>query len=592
MPAKTTDDIEEILKRRHPEHTENHIRWRWLLDTLEGGERYRQAIYGMDTKGLPVRNMIRHKREYPDPRETAAGMTANLGTPGPGSAGADPAATATDDDYEMRRAQTPVPTMFTDAIESHLSHIYSQDVDRKGPDDLMKWWDDVDGTGSTFGEWMTDTVAPMLMALGQVDVYMDHPAAPKGVKIETQADAKLHEVDRCIASIILSENVVDWTLTPIGRQYETCLVREWPDGSEPPPQAAWVGDEYGGTRKPNLRRWTETDSTLYDCQGEVISRTPHGFGRVPIIRLFDRRKVRLGNVGQSRYEPIAELVRSYYNRDSELILSDSTQAHPQMQGPEDFINDDGAIPIGPGYLLPMKKNVSDGAATYQGFSVIDFPKGAAESIRKNKSDIIDQVDRAAKLTKPAGSTGNSTVSQSGVSKAMDKDDGSVYLGKLTRTLCKAEKAINALALCVLRDGDVPDGVGSEVIYPCDFDLYSLSELLAAAEGLTAYLETTGKCPELELTFAMKMVMESLPGLPVDAYDRIKAEIKAHIDTASDDRDKAAEFVDRPGTLPGELQRVVPPDPDPTDPKATGAVPAAENPPVKKPVAPKPKTPGL
>ena len=60
----------EVIRRRHPEWREHHLRWRWMLDSLEGGERYRQAVYGSDNRGLPIRNLIRHKREYPDPRAT------------------------------------------------------------------------------------------------------------------------------------------------------------------------------------------------------------------------------------------------------------------------------------------------------------------------------------------------------------------------------------------------------------------------------------------------------------------------------------------------------------------------------------------
>src|SRR5262245_35008324 len=99
------DETQELIQRRHPEWQEHHLRWRWMLDSLEGGQRYRQAIYGQDRRGLPIRNLIRHKREYPDPREAAApgsGPFSTLST-GPGE---DPASLATDDDYELRRART------------------------------------------------------------------------------------------------------------------------------------------------------------------------------------------------------------------------------------------------------------------------------------------------------------------------------------------------------------------------------------------------------------------------------------------------------------------------------------------------------
>src|SRR3954471_7817429 len=111
MPAPTagpTAEAREIRARRHPEWQEFAVRWRWLLDSLEGGERYRQATYGIDRRGLPTRNLIRHKREYPDPRELPGGMVADLPMPRAfgGDAG-EPAALSTDDDYELRRARTP-----------------------------------------------------------------------------------------------------------------------------------------------------------------------------------------------------------------------------------------------------------------------------------------------------------------------------------------------------------------------------------------------------------------------------------------------------------------------------------------------------
>src|SRR5947199_1990768 len=106
----------ELIGRRHPEWREHQLRWRWLLDSLEGGERYRQAVYGYDNRGLPVRNLIRHKREYPDPRESAAALGAFVPPAGPGvGPGQDPAAFASDDDFELRRARTPVPTFVAES---------------------------------------------------------------------------------------------------------------------------------------------------------------------------------------------------------------------------------------------------------------------------------------------------------------------------------------------------------------------------------------------------------------------------------------------------------------------------------------------
>src|SRR5262249_40426201 len=160
----------------------------------------------------------------------------------------------------------------------------------------------------------------------------------------------------------------------------------------------------------------------------------------------DGRKFRCRHIGQSRYEGVAERQREYYNRDSELILSDTTQAHPLLQGPEDFVQADGTIPVGPSWLLPKKKNTQGGATTYEGFDVVMFRKDGADSIRKNKSDLRDDVDRDSALVKPTGRDG---VAQSGLSKVMDHTDGNNRLAKIAKVLARAEFVIAELATTVL-----------------------------------------------------------------------------------------------------------------------------------------------
>ncbi len=467
-------DARELIQKRHPEWREHHRRWRWLLDSLEGGERYRQAVYGHDRRGLPVRNLIRHKREYPDPRDAAAPLdglapfAASYDT-----LGLDPATLATDDDYELRRARTPVPTFVAEAIETHLSRIYAREVKRDGPDSLRRWWADVDGCGTPIDQWMAETVAPLLLALGQLDLCMDHPPAPDGETVATRADVERLGLDRCLASFILPENMLWWRLDPTSQNYVECLVHEPIEGENGP--------------ESRYRYWTEQDSTLYDADGEVLAVTPHPFGCVPIVRVFDRRKPRCQNIGQSRYEGIAERQREYYNRDSELILSDTTQAHPLLQGPEDYVQADGTMPIGPSWLLPKKKNVQGNTATYEGFDVVDFPKDGAESIRRNKADLRDDVDRDSALVRPTGRDG---VAQSGLAKMLDHADGNNRLAKIAKVLAQAERIAAALALTVLGDGapSHADRDAITIVYPAEFDLFTASDVAAATGDFQALVD--------------------------------------------------------------------------------------------------------
>ncbi len=215
---------------------------------------------------------------------------------------------------------------------------------------------------------------------------------------------------------------------------------------------------------------------------------------MPIVRVFDRRKPRCRNIGQSRYEGIAERQREYYNRDSELILSDTTQAHPLLQGPEDFVQADGTIPIGPSWLLPKKKNTQGGSATYEGFDVVDFPKEGAESIRRNKADLRDDVDRDSALVRPTGRDG---AAQSGLAKMLDHSDGNNRLAKIAKVLARVEQAAAELALTVLGDGppDPADLSAIAIAYPTDFDLFTATDVAAAAADFQALSPAPGPCPK-------------------------------------------------------------------------------------------------
>lgn len=498
----------DVIRLRHAEWQEHQQRWRWLLDSYEGGERYRQATYGYDHRGLPIRNLIRHKREYPDPREGVSLATAFQST-----SGQDPAVAAADDDYELRRARTPVPTFVAESVETHLSRVYCREVKRTAGTRLAEWWNDVDGCGTSVDQWMADTIAPLLLVLGQIDLYMDHPTTPAGEVIQTRADVERLGLDRCLASYILPENMLWWRLDATGLHYVECLVQE-----------TWETVDRVEVR---YRHWTSSQSTLYDSEGEVLAVTDHTFGRVPIVRVFDRRKPRCKNIGQSRYESVAERQREYYNRDSELILSDTTQAHPLLQGPEDYVQPDGTIPIGPGWLLPKKKNTQGMSATYEGFDVVEFPKGSADSIRKNKADIRDDVDRDSALVKPSGRQG---VAQSGLSKAIDYSDGNNRLAKLARTLARVERVAAELALCVLYDGKAPAAELQtlDVTYPSDFDLFTAGDVAKATADFQMIAAATGSLPVTECLMLSRLVRLCLPGLGDPQYAVCDAEISAFV----------------------------------------------------------------
>jgi hypothetical protein len=351
--------------------------------------------------------------------------------------------------------------------------------------------------------------------MGQIDILIDRPRLPDDEPIETQDDCSRLGLDTCLASFVLPENMVWWRLDATCSHYEECLVRET--------------IEWDDELIPLYRHWNAVESTLYDAEGHVLEVVGHRFGVVPIRRLFLQRKPRSRNVGQSRYEGIAERQREYYNRDSELILSDTTQAHPLMQGPEDLIQPDGTIPIGPGWLLPKKKNNTGSQISYEGFEVVHFNKDGAESIRRNKSDIRDDVDRDSALVRTVD---RSAQVQSGIAKAIDLHDGNNRLAKLAKSLARAEMQIARLALTILHEGET-DAIEKDlsvvrIDYPSEFDLLTTTDLAAATREFQKIVNAAGRLPATEGLLLSRLVRLCMPGLSDDRYAECDDEIRNYL----------------------------------------------------------------
>lgn len=563
-PAKPgiEEEGKDIVQRRHPEWAEHEIGWRRLMDSLEGGDRFRDAVYGYDRLGLPCRMLFRHQREYPDPKnnpeQTGGGypgapnvlvgeggaLALQMG-PFPGMLGADPAAIAQDDIYELRRARTPVPEWVGDACGTHLAKIYDQEITRDPelcPPDLIEWWKDVDGAGTTVDDWMRETVAPLLTALGTLDIIIDHPPAPPGVEIRSKADEADWGLDQVVASYILPQNVVWWSNDHAGRYIE-CLVREYVD-----PSMRHDHDDQGNAIDVNsssekakkwreeyvrFRLWRGDEWILFNFGGdEVIDRKLHSAGRVPIVRLKALKKHRSLMVGKSFYESVANLARAYYNLDSELILSDILQATPLLAIPEKLLKGDSTVSVGPEFCLPMVYDQEKGGYTAPVY--VSPPKDPAESLRKDKEDFRAAADRAACLSKPAGAETPGTVGQSGLSKQMDTTTGHKLLRSIAQCLAKAETFVAELALVVTRGRDLTPAETESIVigYPSKFDICDTTQMIDNTTKLQLILGACGAAPETEATLIQSMIRQMLVGLDDDEYAALDDEIELLVETKS------------------------------------------------------------
>jgi hypothetical protein len=550
----------EKITKPHRDWLMYQLAWRRYLDSWEGGETYRLAMYGLDVQGMPVRNLIRHKREYP--RKGEESWSLQSGRP----AGTDPANQATDDDYELRRARTPIPTFLADAIKRHLGKIYKEEVERNAPPVLMDWWKDVTGQQEPIDHWMRLTIGPLLLIFGQIDVLIEPPPAPIGEAVETRADELSYGLDRVIAAYILPENLPWWKLNR-DKSYKSLVIREVCDDAT-----------------VQYRYWDVDVWQLYHGDGKPVGEPiEHGYGRVPIVRLFDRKRPRNDHIGMPRYEALVDIQREYYNRDSELILSDTTHAHPLLMGPEDYVQADQAIPIGPNWVLPKKKNASGTTVAYEKFEALVFPHDGADAIRENKMDLAEAADRASMLMKPAGAGGmkKGTVAQSGVSKRLDLSEGQDLLAEISEALQRAEYRIAWLALNQLGKKIDLDKTADvvEIGYPQAFDLASLDEMLDDSIKWQTYLQGVGTLPSVDYELSRRIMRELIPGLRDEQYKKFDDEIQQYIETRASELDAqheastalTARLSGGNGTPPAPSSNGGPPPPqagEPQDPSAS------------------------
>jgi hypothetical protein len=484
-----------VVEDPHPEHLEHVQDHRWLLHSWIGGRTYRDATYGPDYGGYMIRNLFRNKREYATTDKSSDRWASEF-------------------DYEKRRNRTPVPTLMAECVGKHLSKVFSKEIRREGPPEVMEWWGSVNRRRETIDHWWRQAVAPMVVVMANLDILCDRPVPPKGRKVRSKADEEAYGLHRCLTSYVLPENMVWWTLAE-DETYEQCLVRE-------------VCDD--GTR---YRWWGPDRWVLYTDKGEPVKgpdgEGEHDAGCCPITRLFDRRNPLCRNVGMSRYTPTAEHMREFYNRDSELVLSDSNQAFPILQAPEKYTQEGSEIPVGVGHLIPMAEiRGSDGSVSgYVPWEMTDWPKGSSESLRLNKQDLRDAVDRHAGMTKPAGaqgSTGN-TVAQSGISKQLDQDDGNSILAEIAATLARCEIQVATMAYRVITGGKVPEPGAIVVEYPQSFSLLSGSELADDLGKFQLGLAGGGNAPLTEARYLKAQVRKAHPGLADAEYAAMDAEIE-------------------------------------------------------------------
>lgn len=525
--VRDRSDAAELVARRHPEYLAYVATSQWLLDTMKGGASYRDAEYGDDGRGNPIRNLYRHKREYVDIGGVA---TDESGNPLPFAstyAESLDRAAAIELDYEIRRQRTPVPQFMSSYIEKLLSKIYKRPIKRDGPDVLKAWSDDIDGRQTSLDDWMRETVAPLVVALGMLDLYFGHPFRQPDEPALFGDDLTAPE-RRCVCKHILPENVLWWKLDYTGRYYLEVIILE-------------SGEDDDGNEIPLYRHWTHEDWTLYTGDGDIVGESMHNFGVVPIVRVFDRRDLSTDNTALSRMWPVADKSRAYYNEESELVANNTMHNCPLLQGPDAGDNDE-SVPVNRYYML--KKYIEPSKGNVVEYSYLGPPTETVQFMRLRLFDIQDRMERDVALTRSVGAvaTGDASgpVAQSGISKAYDQIEGSEYLASIAKSLQGVEYTAWYFALIVIKDGFArvsPEDIAAiSIVYPKEFNLLSFDQYALILDTQSRYIQGgLGLVPTDEKLTLKSLARMKHPDLSAAELEEIDAEIDALVDSAVERR---------------------------------------------------------
>lgn len=523
MPAiNEKAKAKDLIGRRHPEYLATVSTSEWILDSLEAGDRYRDAEYGVDRRGKPVRNLYRHRREYPD---LGAYPSDEWGNPLPFHLASDEQLDhikAIEFDYELRRQRTPVPNFLSTFIRKQLSKIYKRPIAVEAEESLLAWSENIDGRETTLEEWMRNVIGPLLCALGMIDVGFDHPERPEGEPILFDDD--LGDSDkRCILYYILPQNVLWWKRDYTGQYYIELLIREY-------------HDDEAGRPVERYRHWTVEDWTLYEPDGTVADDSEHNFGMVPVVRLFDVRNLRCDHLSTSRMWEIVDKTRVYYNEESEMIANNTMHNTPLLQGPGPEPGEGREdVPVGRYYVLHKQRD-QDG--TYVGYEYISPQTEASAFMRLRLFDLRESMEMSAGLTRSVGSVGSDAgsglVAQSGISKAYDQVEGSDYLASVAKMLEEAHYVIMYFALIVLRDGwanvDQADIDSITVVYPKEFNLLTFDQFSLIVTTMQAYIQGgIGYIPSDEKETLKQFVRMKHPDLGAEKLKAIDEEIDTLVD---------------------------------------------------------------
>lgn len=342
---------QRFVWQTHPLYETWAPTWRLLGEVYEG-----------DGGFLDGSNLIPHPRELIYPKDSNNNI--------------DPTKSPVEKDKFIRRKQIARYENFAQSlVDLFVDHQYTKGVQRifggmdaleQAKQPIVEWWKDVDGEGTPIDEWLKQTQV-MADVYGHVFVTLDRSIGP--VKPRTAA-----EESPLYLRVYTPLDAPDW-LAPNKRLTAIKFIEavERRSLNESSIFAADAGQTSGSvgqtgtgtTPKVNYRTFTRTDWSLYNSDGERIDGGAHGFGELPVIPFYARRRPKIPVLGRSLLRD-PKLFKDHYNLTSEFRELLRAQAFAMLH-----------IELGEGEeVAAARANLGDHAGT----DTVLWTRGSAEFI--------------------------------------------------------------------------------------------------------------------------------------------------------------------------------------------------------------------
>jgi hypothetical protein len=233
--------------------------------------------------------------------------------------------------FKRRRALARYENFAQSLIDIFVDHQYSKLPSRSftskmGASEnqvypIEEWWQNVDGLGTSMDDWLK-IAQTLANVYGHIHVLLDRDYSEQPAR--TRA-----EENPLVLRIYTPEDALDW-LAPRKRLTAIKFVEAVERTSLMEPSTFAEARLRSDTATKDLPKvqfwfWDDQEFRLFDREGKQSKRRQHGFGEVPVVPFYCRRRARIPLIGRSAMRD-PKVFRDHYNLISELraLMRDQT----------------------------------------------------------------------------------------------------------------------------------------------------------------------------------------------------------------------------------------------------------------------------